>query len=160
MKTEAKRKADKKDQNRWFYDALDQYLAKKGLKQTKQRQSIVELFLGLKSHVSAEELHETSKKQGYGFGLATIYRTLKLLQEAQLVDQKQFAEGRYVFEVKTPGTHHDHLICLDCGRVIEFENEDIEALQEKIAKSYGFTLISHRLDLFGRCQKGRCLVKV
>ncbi len=155
MKKEVKPQSGK-SQYAWFYEALDQHLAKQGLKQTKQRHLIVQLFLDLESHVSAEDLHAAARKKGFSFGLATIYRTLKLLQEAGLVEQKQFSEGRYVFEVKAPGSHHDHLICLSCGKVIEFENEAIEELQEKIAKSYGFELISHRLDLFGRCQKGRC----
>jgi Fur family ferric uptake transcriptional regulator len=140
----------------WFWNNLDAYLAKKGLKQTKQRHRIVELFIGLNSHTSAEDLHQAAKREGQNIGLATVYRTLNILVDAGLVEQKSFREGHYVYEVRTPGEHHDHLICLDCGKVLEFENNDIEALQENIAQKYGFRLTHHRLDLYGRCQKNPC----
>lgn len=142
-----------KDTFRWFWEALDSYLAEKNLKQTQQRRKLIELFLKMNTHVSAEELHEAARKAGHNIGLATIYRTLNLLAEADLVEQKSFVDGRHVYEVNMPGEHHDHLICLDCGAVIEFENEEIETLQEKIAQSRGFELKVHRLDLFGRCLK-------
>ncbi len=142
--------------HRWFWDELDGYLAKKGLKQTKQRQRIVELFIELDTHTSAEDLHQAVKKDGHNVGLATVYRTLNLLMEAGLVEQKAFSEGRFVYEIRTPGQHHDHLICLDCGKVIEFENPEIERLQEKVAQDYKFQLTHHRLDLFGRCQRVAC----
>jgi Fur family ferric uptake transcriptional regulator len=146
----------KADAYRWFWEALDQYLAKKNLKQTKQRRRIVELFIGLNNHLSAEELHEAARRDGQSFGLATIYRTLNLLADAGLAEQKQFGEGRFVYEINMPGTHHDHLICLDCGTVIEFENDEIERLQEKVAAIHNFKLTSHRLDLYGHCQKPTC----
>jgi len=142
---------------RWFWDSLDQYLLQSGLKQTKQRRAIVERFINLKSHVSAERLHADSRDGGLSVGLATIYRTLNLLADAGLVEQKQFGDGHFVYEIRTPGSHHDHLICLDCGAVIEFENEEIERLQEKVAAAHGFQLTSHRLDLFGHCRKEGCV---
>jgi len=140
----------------WFWNNLDEYLVKKGLKQTKQRQRIVELFVGLNSHTSAEDLHQAARRDGHNIGLATVYRTLNILVDAGLVEQKSFREGHFVYEVRTPGEHHDHLICLDCGKVVEFENSDIELLQEKIAQKYGFRLTHHRLDLYGRCQMTGC----
>lgn len=140
-----------RDSFRWFWDSLDGYLAVKNLKQTQQRRKLIEIFLKMNTHVSAEELHEAARKAGYNIGLATIYRTLNLLAEADLVEQKSFVDGRHVYEVNMPGEHHDHLICLDCGLVIEFENEEIEKLQEKIAAAHGLELKVHRLDLFGRC---------
>jgi len=155
---ETRKKASAKaaEAHRWFWDSLDQYLAKKGLKQTRQRHRIIELFLSLDTHVSAEELHEAARQEDLGIGLATIYRTLNLLTEAGLAEQKTFGEGHFVYEVSTPGAHHDHLICLDCGLVIEFENDEIEQLQEKVAAKYGFELRSHRLDLFGHCRRPEC----
>lgn len=141
---------------RWFWDALDAYLARKNLKQTRQREIIVECFLSIGNHLSAEDLHDSVRRAGHNIGLATIYRTLNLLADAGLVEQKQFSEGRTVFEVVTPGGHHDHIICLDCGAVVEFENEQIEELQAQVAAQHGFKLTSHRLDLFGHCIKQSC----
>ena len=152
----AKTTTKKAEAFRWFWEALDHYLARKNLKQTQQRRQIVELFIGLDTHVSAEELHEAARHAGHNIGLATIYRTLNLLADAGLAEQKQFGEGRFVYEIRTPGSHHDHLICLDCGAVIEFENDEIEKLQEKVAAVHEFRLTSHRLDLFGHCLKASC----
>ena len=154
-----RKKTEHSDNNpdfRWFWDELDQYLAGKGLKQTRQRRIIVQHFLQLNSHVDAEELYEKTRNAGHDFGLATIYRTLNLLTEAGLAEQKSFTDGRSVFEVNVPDQHHDHLICLDCGHVLEFENQEIEDLQVRVASKHGFELKSHRLDLFGRCLKESC----
>ncbi len=135
----------------WFWERLDQYLAKSQLKHSKQRNFIIEEFLSMNSHVSAEELYSQLKNAEHNPGLATVYRTLNLLKDAGLVDQKQFSDGKSVFEVMEPGTHHDHLICINCHKVIEFENEEIERLQEQVAKKYGFKLTKHSLELFGNC---------
>ena len=135
----------------WFWEGLDQYLEQMGLKQTQQRRLIVQHFLAINSHVDAEELHRRVNGEGHDIGLATIYRTLNLLTEAGLIEQKSFQDGRSVFEVAHPGSHHDHLICTECGRVVEFEDQEIEDLQNKIASKYGIELKSHRLDLFGFC---------
>lgn len=135
----------------WFWERLDQYLAKSQLKHSKQRNFIIEEFLSMKTHVSAEELYSQLKSKDHNPGLATVYRTLNLLKDASLVDQKQFSDGKSVFEVMEPGAHHDHLICLICHKVIEFENEEIERLQEQVAKKYSFKLTKHSLELFGQC---------
>lgn len=135
----------------WFWERLDQYLAKSQLKHSKQRNFIIEEFLQMKTHVSAEELYSQLKSMDHNPGLATVYRTLNLLKDAGLVDQKQFSDGKSVFEVMEPGNHHDHLICLTCHKVIEFENEEIERLQEVVAKKLGFKLTKHSLELFGHC---------
>jgi Fur family ferric uptake transcriptional regulator len=122
-----------------------------GLKQTQQRRLIVQHFLALNAHVDADELHRRVSAAGHDVGLATIYRTLNLLTEAGLVEQKSFQDGRHVFEVAHPDQHHDHLICTRCGQVIEFEDPEIESLQNQIAEKFGISLQSHRLDLFGVC---------
>lgn len=152
----ARAQQKKTESYRWFWDALDAYLARKNLKQTKQRKQIVELFIGLQTHLSAEELHEAARKDGQSVGLATIYRTLNLLADAGLAEQKSFGENRQVYEINMPGQHHDHLICIGCGDVIEFENEEIERLQDKVAAQHGFKLMTHRLDMFGYCKKDAC----
>lgn len=140
----------------WFWETLDRHLQAKQLKQTRQRQDIVECFLGLGNHVEAEQLFQALRTRGLQVGLATVYRTLNLLKEAGLVEQKSFADGRSAFELVNPQEHHDHLVCVDCGVVLEFENEAIEKLQHAVASQFGFQLKSHRLDLFGTCQKSNC----
>ena len=135
----------------WFWEALDQYLEAHSLKQTNQRKVIVEHFLRINAHVDAEELHRRIREEGHDIGLATIYRTLNLLKDIGIVEQQSFNDGRNVFEVLSPNSHHDHLICTECGKVIEFEDAEIEALQEKIAAKYQMKLKTHRLDLFGTC---------
>lgn len=138
----------------WFWDKLDSYLKDQDLKQTRQRRVIVEYLLKMNTHVDAETLHAEIKKEHQNIGLATIYRTLHLLKSAGLVEEQSFADGRAVYEIDHPGTHHDHLICIECGRVVEFQNEMIERLQHQIAAEHGIELTSHRLDLYGRCAKG------
>lgn len=146
-----------KDEQEWFWKKLNSHLENSQLKQTQQRKTIVECFLRIGKHVDAEQLYVTLRNDGHNIGLATIYRTLNLLTEAGLLEQKNFIDGKSQFEVQDPSSHHDHLICLDCGRVIEFENPEIETLQTKVATTHKFKLERHRLDLFGRCmQKSDC----
>lgn len=140
----------------WFWSRLETYLDRENLKQSKQRNRIIELFIEMNDHVSAEELHQYALSKDVPAGLATIYRTLKLLKDASLVDQKQFEDGKFVFEIDWPHSHHDHLICQTCERVIEFENQEIERLQNEVAKAYGFRLTNHRLDLWGECLDAKC----
>ncbi len=141
----------------WLWDQLDAYLARHGLRQTNQRKDIVNALIGMREkHVDAEKLHTTVKEMGLDIGLATIYRTLGLLREAGIVEQRSFTDGRAIFELSIPDEHHDHLICIDCGVVKEFENEEIEAIQVKIANSLGFSLSSHKLELYARCLREPC----
>lgn len=143
-------------QHKWFWDVLNDYLTRQSLKQTRQRKVVVEEFLRVDRHIDAEDLHNIVRKRDPGVGLATVYRTLNLLKEAGLADQKSFRDGRSVFEVHRPDQHHDHLICVDCGRVMEFENDEIEQLQAKVASELGFQLKGHRLDLYGACLRKNC----
>ena len=146
---------DTNTRNKWFWKELDHYLEVKQLKQTKQRQTVIEVFLESQNHVDAEGLLDNIKSRGFNIGLATVYRTLNLLREAGIVEQRSFADGRTLFEVAHPDEHHDHLVCLKCQKVVEFENQQIENLQDQIAEKYGFNLITHRLDLFGHCRDCR-----
>ena len=145
-----------KDKNLiWFWDALDTYLTRHQLKQTQQRKIIVSFFLKLAKHVDAEDLYRKVRGEGHKIGLATIYRTLNLLRDADLVNQHSFADGRAIFEISRPGSHHDHLVCVTCGKIEEVENEEIEHLQRTIAQDYKYELTSHRLDLYGHCPSCR-----
>ena len=146
-------KSNSKKKYDWFWTRLDQHLEAKQLKQTKQRQTIVEYFIDLNKHISAEELYDYVRKKGHNTGLATVYRTLNLLKEAGLALQKNFADGKAVYEINQPDSHHDHLICLKCQEVVEFENDEIESIQEQVAKSFGYKLVSHTHELYGICKK-------
>jgi len=105
----------------------------------------------MQAHLTAEELHQRVSRIDQRIGLATVYRTLKLFCDAGLAKQRHFQEGRSCFEQAFAHSHHDHLICVDCGRIVEFTCQPIEDLQERVAKERGFTLTQHRLELFGLC---------
>lgn len=140
----------------WFWDKLEDYLAAGNLKQTGPRREVIEFFLNARPHLSAEELHALMKKAGSSASLATIYRTLNLLKDAGLVEQRSFTDGHSVFEILDPDDHHDHLVCIDCNAVTEFHNPIIEQQQVEIAQQHGFELSSHHHVLFGRCQNKDC----
>lgn len=130
---------------------LKDHLLQKGLKNTHQRELIFKTFLESKGHITIEALLEKVRKKDANIGYATVYRTLLLLQECGLAVQRNFGEGQSLFEVS--GEHHDHLICTKCHAIIEFENDQIEMIQEQIAKKHKFQLISHRHELYGICPK-------
>jgi Fur family transcriptional regulator, ferric uptake regulator len=137
------------------------YLQDNKLNTTQQRELIVDMFLRCKNHISVDELLARVRKRNRKVGYATVYRTLKLLVESGLAIQRQFGDGQARYEVE--GEHHDHLICTRCGLILEFEDPEIEALQEKIAQRLGgFQVMRHRHELYGLCPKaqglpdGRC----
>lgn len=134
---------------------LTEYLAGKGLRSTIQRDAILKIFIEAGQHVSAEELYVRAKKASPGIGYATVYRTLKLLAEAGLAEERRFDDGFTRFEFKSRSGHHDHLICTRCGAIVEFENERIEALQHDVARKRGFKVHSHKLELYGLCSDCR-----
>lgn len=128
------------------------YLQDNGLNTTQQREVIVDQFLRSDEHISTDDLLERSRQLNPKIGYATVYRTLKLLVEAGLAQQRDFGEGQSRFEVDSE--HHDHLICTKCGLVLEFEDEEIEQLQRKVAERLGgFKIMQHRLELYGLCPK-------
>ena len=133
------------------HEILNNYLSNKGLKQTHQRKIIFNTFLESKGHVTIEALLDKARKMDINIGYATVYRTLMLLQECGLAVQRHFGEGQSLFE--PAGKHHDHLICIKCGKIVEFENDPIEKLQDSVAKKHGFHLKSHRHELYGHCSK-------
>jgi Fur family ferric uptake transcriptional regulator len=138
------------------------YLRRKGLKTTHQREAIVDAFLGKSGHVALEDLLADARKKHPRVGLATVYRTIKLMEDAGLAASRQFGSGQTLYEVASGRAHHDHLICERCGYIVEFESDEIEQLQDNAAKRLGFNVLRHRHELFGLCERaqgvpgGRC----
>ena len=139
-----------------FLEKYKEYLSKNQLKFTNQRRVIISEFLGVGGHVSVEELFVISKKKDTGIGLASVYRTVNSLVEAGLAVERRFLDRTSVFEILEAGHHHDHLICMKCRKIFEFENEAIEEQQKKVAESLGFTLQDHKLELYGWCNRNNC----
>ena len=136
---------------------LKRYLTENTLKSTKQRERILEIFISEGRHLTSEEVLEAVQKQLPSVGLATIYRTMKLFVSAGIAHERRFADGLLRYEPAIEGEHHDHIICLDCNSIVEFEDDTIEDRQHSIAQNYGFKLVSHRLDLYTRClNKDNC----
>lgn len=131
---------------------FNKYLSDKGLRSTRQRESIAAGFFSVKGHVTAEELYHRVSQDHPDVGLATVYRTLRLLCQAGLAKEHRFGESS-MYEPVTPEQHHDHLICVNCGRVQEFENPRIEKLQDEVAARHRFKVKSHKLELYGLCSK-------
>jgi len=130
-----------------------QYLKKNGLRDSAQRRKVFEVFLSLGSHVSLDDIYREAKKRHPEIGYATIYRTLKILCDAGICSEVVFEDGSVRYEVSAKKGHHDHLVCIECGLVKEFYNNEIEALQNNIAKKYGFELKDHKLILYGLCSR-------
>lgn len=130
--------------------AFHNRLKERGLKSTAQRDDIARVFFELGHHISAEELYAEVKKVSHHVGYATIYRTLKLLKECELVYERHFDDGQARYEV-VGERHHDHFICERCGKIIEFENDRLERLQELVARDLGVVLTRHKMELYGLC---------
>lgn len=131
------------------------YIAEQGLKNTPQRRLIVDVFFRSGKHLSTEELYDQVRAVDSSIGQATVYRTLKLLRDAGLAKEMHFGDGTARYEPIEDDSHHDHLICVSCGKNQEVMDENIERLQEELAKRYGFTLTSHRMYLYGVCSACR-----
>ena len=136
------------------HQQLNRYLQRHGLKQTRQRDAILDAFLHSVGHITSEQLYEQVRAHQPDVGAATVYRTLRLLCDAGLANSHQFGESVTLYEVK--GHHHDHLICNECGAIIEFENELVESEQIKIGEQHGFKLTHHQHILFGDCTNPDC----
>ena len=128
------------------------FLAQSGLKSTRQRERIVRAFFDAGRHVSAEELYHRIRTADPSIGLVTVYRTLKLLQEAGLATGRQFGDAYTRFDPSPADRPHDHLICTRCGKIQEFADANLHALREKVARSRGFSVTEHRLELYGFCR--------
>ena len=127
-----------------------------GLKATLPRLKILELFQSsVQRHMTAEDVYRQLMQQQLDIGLATVYRVLMQFEQADILKRSHFESERAVYELNE-GEHHEHLVCLDCGRVEEFHDPDIEALQVKVAKKKGFEIADHALSLYARCSKKNC----
>ena len=132
-------------------DVLENYISENNLKITKQRRTVLKAFLECKNHISVEELYNTVSKAEPKIGLATVYRTLALLTKSGLALEMDFGDGQKRYESSYRTVHHDHMVCTECGKIIEFNHPLIEKYQEEIAKENSFKITSHKLDLFGHC---------
>jgi Fur family ferric uptake transcriptional regulator len=134
-------------------DVLRKFIAEKALKSTKQREIIADIFFNINVHISLDELLSKVRRKNPKVGYATVYRTMKLLVECGLAAERHFGDGQSRYESVSGEGHHDHLICTECGKIIEFENQVIEDIQAEIAKEKNFVVTSHKLELYGRCNK-------
>jgi Fur family transcriptional regulator, ferric uptake regulator len=134
-----------------FRTLLQEHMVKRGLRSTDQRRLIVETFFQAPNHISIEELLSQVRAQDPKVGYATVYRTLKLLTECGVAFERKFGDGLTRYELADDSSHHDHLICVDCGKIIEFEEPQIEELQERIAARHGFVVKSHKHEMYGSC---------
>ena|SRR5437868_3432883 len=127
-----------------------------GLKATVPRLKILEIFqTSEQRHLSAEDVYRILLNEHMDIGLATVYRVLTQFEQAGLLSRNNFESGKAIFELNE-GKHHDHLVCLDCGRVEEFYDAEIEQRQQSIARERGFSLQEHALSLYGNCTKIAC----
>jgi Fur family ferric uptake transcriptional regulator len=137
-------------------ERLTAYMAKKGLRSTAQRRLIVDTFFGGAAHMTIEDLLNEVRSHDRGIGYATVYRTLKLLAECGVASERKFGDGLSRYELADDASaHHDHLICVSCGKITEFEEPRIEALQEEVAERNGFQMTSHKHEMYGVCSDCR-----
>mgnify|MGYP001449859099 CR=1 FL=1 len=127
---------------------IEQLCIQKGMKMTGQRRVIARVLSECTGHPDVEEVYRLSTKIDSRISIATVYRTVRLFEEAEFLERHDFGDGRSRYE-ETTAEHHDHLIDIQSGRVTEFQSEEIEALQKKIARKHGFELVGHRLELYG-----------
>ena len=127
---------------------IEKLCAAKGLKMTEQRRVIARVLSEAQDHPDVDSVYRRASKADSRISIATVYRTVRLFEEASILTKHDFGDGRARYE-EAPKEHHDHLIDVRRGRVIEFRNSEIEALQEKVARDLGYRLVDHRLELFG-----------
>jgi len=132
---------------------LDRHLKTKLLRHTKQRDLILSAFLASKNHITADELFDAVKRHDPEVGYATVCRNLHLFVECGVADEIKVGKQKTRYEQKIGHEHHDHLICIKCGRFIEVRDEKIEKLQEGLAAANGFTPVRHKLEIYGICSK-------
>lgn len=129
-----------------------EHIQKRGLRRTAQRDLILDIFLKTEEHLSSEDLYWLIQKEDESIGHTTVYRTLKLLTDAGLAREVRFGDGKTYYEHHYDHEHHDHIICTECGKVVEFFSPEIEALQDEMAAKFGFKLTHHSLRILGLCE--------
>jgi Fur family transcriptional regulator, ferric uptake regulator len=133
------------------FTAFKNALKERTLKSTSQRDDIARVFFASNRHISVEELYRDVRKVNPRVGYATVYRTVRLLRECNLAAERHFHDGEARFENVAEEQHHDHLICERCGRIVEFSNDQIEELQERVARTLDFVISGHKMELYGIC---------
>lgn len=131
------------------------FLADKGLRLTRQRQAIAEAFFDHGGHLSLPEVLDKARERHPSVGYTTVYRTMQVLAKCGLAVEHKFGEGNVRYE-PSGADHHDHLICVDCGHVLEFEDDVIERRQEQFAEGQGFKVVAHRHVIYGECTRRAC----
>ncbi len=127
---------------------IEDLCIKKGLRMTEQRRVIARVLSDAQDHPDVEQVHRRAAEIDPRISIATVYRTVRLFEEASILERHDFGDGRARYE-EVPESHHDHLIDVESGKVIEFRNEQVERLQREIAEKLGFKLVDHRLELYG-----------
>lgn len=134
---------------------LQEIFLKEDLRYTRQREIIWQEICSSDEHRDAEDIYFTLKNRGVAVSRATVYRTIEVLVRNNLVRALNIGDGRFRYEKKLDQMHHDHLVCIECGKIIEFLDLNVEKQQEEIAKNHGFTLVRHIHQLFGVCEECR-----
>ena len=127
---------------------IERLCVERGLKMTGQRRVIARVLSDADDHPDVEMVHERANKIDPGISIATVYRTVRLFEEAGILDRHDFGDGRSRYEA-APEAHHDHLIDVETGKVVEFVDPELEALQKQIAEKLGYRLVDHRMELYG-----------
>lgn len=144
--------AAKKEEFAKEKEIFREHIQKTGLRKTTQRELILEVFLRTEEHLSSEGLYWLVQREDPDVGQTTVYRTLKLLTEAGLAREVRLGDGRTYYEHHYNHEHHDHMICTECGHVIEFFSPELEAMQDKMAEQYNFRPTHHSLRILGICE--------
>lgn len=138
------------------HEVLRAYMAKHGLKASRQRDTIVDVFIKARGHLRVDELLVQVRAVDARVSQATVYRTMKLLVDCGLAESHNFGDGQTRYELgDRGGGHHDHLICTECGAIVEFVDDGIEQLQRKVAREYSFEVTDHKMELYGVCRACR-----
>lgn len=132
-------------------DTFVNYINSKGLKYTSQRKAILDTFLRTERHITTEEFYRMVRERYENIGFSTVFRTMKHICESGIGREIDLGDGIKRFEHKLGHEHHDHLICIRCGKFIEVMDPEIERHQEKISAKHKFKMVSHKMDLFGYC---------
>jgi Fur family transcriptional regulator, ferric uptake regulator len=148
--TKAQSKPRAPDQDRLRHD-LNEYMLKRGLRSTEQRRLIIDTFFEQHEHITIDSLLKQVRAVDARVGYATVYRTMKLLSESGVVQEHKFGDGFTRYELSDEDAHHDHLVCLECSKIIEFEEPQIEVLQDRVAKKHGFLVRAHKHEMYGVC---------
>ena len=142
-----------------YLDKFKNYLKEKGMKLTPERKAILEGVFSLHKHFDVDELYDELKKEKKRISLASIYRTLPILIKSDLINETLRCQGKVSYELIFGHKHHDHMVCINCGKIIEFRNEKIEELQNMVCRNHSFKPIEHRLGIRGYCKECQKKIK-